>query len=105
MTATLFIPCFTDALYPRAGISMVEILERLGQQGRLPGRNRLLRPAAVQFRLSEHDFLHHRAEPPHGRHRAHPRPRRARAEEADDFPPLTFCGNFISEFETAFPFR
>ena len=30
MTVTLFIPCFIDALYPRAGISMVEILERLG---------------------------------------------------------------------------
>ena len=30
MTVTLFIPCFVDALYPRAGISMVEILERLG---------------------------------------------------------------------------
>jgi len=32
MTVTLFIPCFVDALYPRAGISMVEILERLGHQ-------------------------------------------------------------------------
>jgi L-lactate dehydrogenase complex protein LldE len=32
MTVTLFIPCFTDALFPRAGISMVEILERLGHQ-------------------------------------------------------------------------
>jgi L-lactate dehydrogenase complex protein LldE len=30
MTVTLFIPCFMDALYPRTGISMVEILERLG---------------------------------------------------------------------------
>jgi L-lactate dehydrogenase complex protein LldE len=30
MTITLFIPCFVDALFPRAGISMVEILERLG---------------------------------------------------------------------------
>lgn len=30
MTVTLFIPCFVDALYPRVGISMVEILERLG---------------------------------------------------------------------------
>jgi L-lactate dehydrogenase complex protein LldE len=30
MTVTLFIPCFVDALFPRAGISMVEILERLG---------------------------------------------------------------------------
>jgi L-lactate dehydrogenase complex protein LldE len=32
MTVTLFIPCFMDALYPRAAISMVEILERLGHQ-------------------------------------------------------------------------
>jgi L-lactate dehydrogenase complex protein LldE len=30
MTITLFIPCFVDALYPRTGISMVAILERLG---------------------------------------------------------------------------
>jgi len=30
MTITLFIPCFIDAVYPRVGISMVEILERLG---------------------------------------------------------------------------
>ena len=32
MTVTLFIPCFIDALYPRAGISMVEILERMGHK-------------------------------------------------------------------------
>ena len=32
MTVTLFIPCFVDALYPRTGISMVEILERLGHK-------------------------------------------------------------------------
>jgi L-lactate dehydrogenase complex protein LldE len=32
MTVTLFIPCFVDALYPRAGVSMVEILERLGHK-------------------------------------------------------------------------
>ncbi len=32
MTVTLFIPCFLDALFPRAGISMVEILERLGHK-------------------------------------------------------------------------
>src|ERR1700685_1866803 len=32
MTVTLFIPCFRDALLPRAGISMVEILERLGHK-------------------------------------------------------------------------
>jgi Fe-S oxidoreductase len=30
MTVTLFIPCFVAALYPRAGISRVEIIERLG---------------------------------------------------------------------------
>src|SRR6187549_2721895 len=30
MTITLFIPCFIDALYPRAGISMVQILKQLG---------------------------------------------------------------------------
>ena len=30
MKITLFIPCFVDALFPRAGISMVQILERLG---------------------------------------------------------------------------
>jgi L-lactate dehydrogenase complex protein LldE len=30
MTVTLFIPCFIDALFPRAGISMVQILEQLG---------------------------------------------------------------------------
>ncbi len=32
MTVTLFIPCFVDAFYPRAGISMVQILERLGHK-------------------------------------------------------------------------
>ena len=32
MTVTLFIPCFVNALFPRAGISMVEILERLGHK-------------------------------------------------------------------------
>jgi L-lactate dehydrogenase complex protein LldE len=32
MTVTLFIPCFVDALFPRAGISMVHILERLGHK-------------------------------------------------------------------------
>jgi len=32
MTVTLFIPCFVDALFPRAGIAMVEILERLGHK-------------------------------------------------------------------------
>ena len=32
MTITLFIPCFVDALFPRAGISVVQILERLGHK-------------------------------------------------------------------------
>jgi L-lactate dehydrogenase complex protein LldE len=32
MTVTLFIPCFVDALFPRTGISMVQILERLGHK-------------------------------------------------------------------------
>ena len=32
MTVTLFIPCFIDSMYPRAGISMVQILERLGHK-------------------------------------------------------------------------
>jgi len=36
MTVTLFIPCFMDALFPRAGISMVEILERLGHKVACP---------------------------------------------------------------------
>jgi len=36
VTVTLFIPCFIDALFPRAGISMVEILERLGHRVECP---------------------------------------------------------------------
>jgi L-lactate dehydrogenase complex protein LldE len=32
MKITLFIPCFIDLMYPRVGISMVRILERLGHQ-------------------------------------------------------------------------
>jgi L-lactate dehydrogenase complex protein LldE len=32
MTVTLFIPCFVDALYPRVGINIVQILERLGHK-------------------------------------------------------------------------
>jgi len=32
MTVTLLVPCFMDALFPRAGISMVQILERLGHR-------------------------------------------------------------------------
>jgi L-lactate dehydrogenase complex protein LldE len=30
MTVTLFIPCFVDLMFPRVGVSVVEILERLG---------------------------------------------------------------------------
>jgi L-lactate dehydrogenase complex protein LldE len=30
VTVTLFIPCFVDLMYPKVGISMVQILERLG---------------------------------------------------------------------------
>src|SRR5216117_496144 len=30
MKVTLFIPCFVDLMFPRVGISMVQILERLG---------------------------------------------------------------------------
>src|SRR5689334_2619344 len=30
MKVTLFVPCFVDACYPKVGISIVEILERLG---------------------------------------------------------------------------
>jgi L-lactate dehydrogenase complex protein LldE len=30
MRITLFVPCFVDALYPRVGISAVQVLERLG---------------------------------------------------------------------------
>lgn len=30
MKVTLFIPCFVDQLYPRAGMAMVRVLERLG---------------------------------------------------------------------------
>ncbi|HLP78138.1 MAG TPA: (Fe-S)-binding protein [Candidatus Paceibacterota bacterium] len=36
MTVTLFIPCFVDLLYPRAGISMVEIIEKLGHKVDFP---------------------------------------------------------------------
>jgi L-lactate dehydrogenase complex protein LldE len=32
MTVTLFIPCFVDLIYPRVGISIVEILEKLGHK-------------------------------------------------------------------------
>jgi L-lactate dehydrogenase complex protein LldE len=36
MKITLFVPCFVDALFPRVGISMVQILERLGHQVECP---------------------------------------------------------------------
>jgi L-lactate dehydrogenase complex protein LldE len=36
MTVTLFIPCFVDMLYPKVGISMVRILERLGHKVECP---------------------------------------------------------------------
>ena len=32
MTVTLFIPCFVDLMYPKVGISIVEIIERLGHR-------------------------------------------------------------------------
>ena len=36
MTVTLFIPCFVDLLYPRVGIAMVKILEKLGHKVVVP---------------------------------------------------------------------
>lgn len=36
MKVTLFIPCFVDLMYPKVGISMVQILERLGHQVECP---------------------------------------------------------------------
>ena len=36
MTVTLFIPCFVDLLYPQVGVSMVKILEKLGQKVKCP---------------------------------------------------------------------
>jgi L-lactate dehydrogenase complex protein LldE len=36
MTITLFIPCFVDLIFPRVGISMVEIFEKLGHQVEYP---------------------------------------------------------------------
>ena len=36
MKVTLFIPCFVDLMYPQVGISMVQILERLGHQVECP---------------------------------------------------------------------
>lgn len=36
MTVTLFIPCFVDLLYPKVGIAMVRILEKLGHRVQCP---------------------------------------------------------------------
>src|SRR5262245_7564637 len=36
MKVTLFIPCFVDAMYPRVGVSMVQILEGLGHTVECP---------------------------------------------------------------------
>lgn len=36
MTVTLFIPCFVDLMFPSAGISMVQILEKLGHKIEYP---------------------------------------------------------------------
>jgi L-lactate dehydrogenase complex protein LldE len=36
MKVTLFIPCFVDLMYPRVGVSMVKILERLGHDIKCP---------------------------------------------------------------------
>ncbi len=36
MKVTLFIPCFVDLMYPKVGISMVQILERLGHTVECP---------------------------------------------------------------------
>lgn len=38
MKVTLFIPCFVDVCYPKVGISMVRILERLGHEVIYPER-------------------------------------------------------------------
>jgi L-lactate dehydrogenase complex protein LldE len=38
MTITLFIPCFVDLMYPKVGISMVQILEQLGHKLECPER-------------------------------------------------------------------
>ena len=36
MRVTLFIPCFVDMMYPKVGIAMVKILERLGHKVECP---------------------------------------------------------------------
>jgi L-lactate dehydrogenase complex protein LldE len=37
MRVTLFIPCFVDLMFPQVGVSMVNILERLGHRVECPG--------------------------------------------------------------------
>src|SRR5262245_41771286 len=36
MTITLFVPCFVDLMYPRVGVSMVQIFEQLGHTVECP---------------------------------------------------------------------
>src|SRR6516165_7105645 len=36
MKVTLFIPCFVDLMYPKVGISMVQVLEKLGHTVECP---------------------------------------------------------------------
>ncbi len=36
MRVSLFIPCYVDAFYPRAGVGVVEVLERLGHTVEYP---------------------------------------------------------------------
>ncbi|NBV87454.1 MAG: (Fe-S)-binding protein, partial [Verrucomicrobia bacterium] len=36
MRVTLFVPCFIDSLYPKVGMSMVHVLERLGHTVEFP---------------------------------------------------------------------
>ena len=38
MRITLFIPCFVDLMYPQVGVSIVQILERLGHSIECPER-------------------------------------------------------------------
>ena len=36
MTVTLFIPCFVDLMFPRVGICIVQIFEKLGHKVEYP---------------------------------------------------------------------
>src|SRR5215472_10644504 len=36
MTVTLFVPCFVDLMFPNVGVSMVQILEKLGHTVECP---------------------------------------------------------------------